>query len=70
MFPRVDVPRCRFNGHVVGLVLLMNFERLAKRHFGRDFAVAVRHAVAVLFEKFRELGFGDLTVEKHREKLK
>jgi hypothetical protein len=28
------VPRCRFNRHVVGLSLLMNFERLVKRHFG------------------------------------
>ena len=37
----------------------MNFERLAKSHFTRDFAVAVAHPLATLFEKFRELGFGD-----------
>ena len=46
----------------------MNFERLAKRHFGRDFAVAVGHAVAVFFEKFRELGLGH-AVMRHLERL-
>jgi hypothetical protein len=53
-----SIAACRFNGRVVGLILLMNFERLAKRHFGRDFAVAVGHAVAVFAEKFREPGLG------------
>jgi hypothetical protein len=36
----------------------MNFERLAKSHFGRDFAIAIVDPLAMLFEKFRELGFG------------
>ena len=36
----------------------MNFERLSERHFGRGFAVAVAHALAMLLEKFSELGFG------------
>ena len=26
--------RCRFDRHVTGLILFMNFERLAKYHFG------------------------------------
>ena len=53
------MPRRRFNRHVVGMVLLMDFECLAKSRFGRDFAVAVTHSLAVFFEKLRELGFGD-----------
>ena len=36
----------------------MNFERLSERHFGRGFGVAVAHALAMLLEKFSELGFG------------
>jgi hypothetical protein len=36
----------------------MNFERLAKSHFGRDFAIAIVDPLAMLFKKFRELGFG------------
>ena len=36
----------------------MNLERLAKSHFGRDFAIAIVDPLAMLFEKFRELGFG------------
>jgi hypothetical protein len=56
------VPRCRFNRHIIGLILLMDFERLAKGHFGRDFAITVGHALTMFFEKFRELGFGDAIV--------
>ena len=56
------VPRCGFDRHVIGLILLMDFERLAKSHFGRDFAVAVAHSLAMLFEKFRELGLRDAEV--------
>ena len=37
----------------------MDFKRLAKGHFGRDFAIAVGHALPMFFEKFRELSFGD-----------
>ena len=36
----------------------MDFERFAKGHFGRDFAVAIAHALAMFFEKFREPGLG------------
>jgi hypothetical protein len=50
------VARCRLNRRVVGLVLLMDLERLAKSHFGRYFAIAVGHALAMFFEKFGELG--------------
>ena len=51
------MPRPRFDRHVIGLILLMNFECLGKNHFGRDFAVAITDPLAMLFEKFRELGF-------------
>ena len=34
----------------------MNRSGLAECHLGRDFAVAVADALAMLFEKFRELG--------------
>src|SRR4249920_2364549 len=47
------------NRHVIGLVLLMNFKRVAKSHFGRDFAVAFGHSLAMFCEKFAQLGFGD-----------
>ena len=36
----------------------MDFERLAKSHFGGDFAVAIAHALPMFFEKFREPGLG------------
>ena len=36
----------------------MNLERLAKSHFGRDFAVAVTDPLTMLSKKFRQLGFG------------
>ena len=52
------VSRCRFDRHVIGLILLMSFERFAKSYFGGDFAVAITDLLAMLFEKFRELGFG------------
>jgi hypothetical protein len=40
----------------IGLILLMDFERLAKSHFGRHSAVAVAYALTMFFEKFRESG--------------
>ena len=36
----------------------MSFERFAKSHFGGDFPVAITDPLAMVLEKFRELGFG------------
>ena len=52
------VSRCRFDRHVIGLILLMSFERFAKSYFGGDFPVAITDPLAMVLEKFRELGFG------------
>ena len=53
-----------FYRHVIGLILLMNLERLAERHFGRHFAVTVTNALAMLFQKFRQLGFGNAVMRR------
>ena len=48
--------RARFNAEIVVEIAQMNRSGFAECHFGRDFAVAVADALAMLFEKFRELG--------------
>jgi hypothetical protein len=40
----------------------MDFERVAKGHFRRDFAISVTNPLMMFFEKLRELGFGDAVV--------
>ena len=44
----------RFDAHIVIEIAQMNRSGLAKRHLGRDFAIAIADALAVFFEKFRE----------------
>jgi hypothetical protein len=51
------VARTGFDGHVVSLILLMNFKSFTKSHLGGDFAVAIAHALSMLFEKFGKFGF-------------
>ena len=49
-------PRARFDANIVIEIAQMNRSGLAKGHLGRDFAIPIAGTLAVLFEKFRELG--------------
>ena len=48
--------RARLNPQIVVEIPQMNLSRFAECHLGRHFAVAIADALAVFFQKFRELG--------------
>ena len=50
------IARARFDAQIVIEIPQMNRSGLAECHLGRDFAVAIADTLAMLFEKFRELG--------------
>ena len=49
------VARARFDAQIVIEIAQMNRGGLAECHLGRDFAIAIADALAMLFEKFRQL---------------
>ena len=53
------MPRTRLDRHVIGLVLLVNFERLAESHFRRCLAHTRNLLLPMLTQKFRQPRFGD-----------
>jgi len=50
------IPRARFDAQIVIKITKMNGGSFAESHLSRDFAIGVTDALAMLFEKFRELG--------------
>ena len=48
--------RARLDAQIVIEIAQMNRSGFAECHFRRDFAIAIADALAMLFEKFRELG--------------